>query len=163
MHRLTIHSLRICCMLCFCTKTSQPFRLSSSSRLDEEEVAILSFINAAGDGGREMQWEEMFFTEYLNHWNKASLPNDSLIKCKLCNVTSYLYRPTQCTRLLTTNQSLYNLAPKDKSVYYHVYFVYFSFLTINIGRDRPFLSVIHWYVSLPPLRRFIHSKIMEMS
>jgi len=33
-------------MLCFCTKISQPFKLSSSSRV-EEEVAILSFISVA--------------------------------------------------------------------------------------------------------------------
>ena len=35
-------------MLCLCTKTSQPFKLSSSSKF--EEVAILSFITV---GGRE--------------------------------------------------------------------------------------------------------------
>lgn len=46
MQRFTMHSLRICWMLCFCTKISQPFKLSSSSRV-EEEVAILSFISVA--------------------------------------------------------------------------------------------------------------------
>lgn len=45
MQRLTMHSFRICWMLCFCTNTSQPFKLSSSSRL--EEVAILSFKSVA--------------------------------------------------------------------------------------------------------------------
>ncbi|PWA33847.1 hypothetical protein CCH79_00018724 [Gambusia affinis] len=44
MQRFTMHSLRICWMLCFCTKISHPFKLSSSSRA-EEEVAILSFIS----------------------------------------------------------------------------------------------------------------------
>lgn len=33
-------------MLCLCTKISQPFKLSSSSRVEEEEeVAIVSFIS----------------------------------------------------------------------------------------------------------------------
>lgn len=46
MQRFTMHSFRICWILCFCTNISQPFKLSSSSRV-EEEVAILSFISVA--------------------------------------------------------------------------------------------------------------------
>lgn len=54
MQRFTMHSFRICWMLCFCTKISQPFKLSSSSRVEEEEVAILSFIpGAVGEQGEE--------------------------------------------------------------------------------------------------------------
>lgn len=50
-------------MLCFCTKISQPFKLSSSSRV-VEEVAIFSFISVAvgenrvvheGRGGKAKQ------------------------------------------------------------------------------------------------------------
>lgn len=39
-------------MLCFCTKISQLFKLSSSSRV-EEEVAILSFISVANNWGNQ--------------------------------------------------------------------------------------------------------------
>lgn len=57
MQRFTMHSLRICWMLCFCTKISQPFKLSSSSRV-EEEVAILSFISVAVGEKQGGPWEE---------------------------------------------------------------------------------------------------------
>ena len=50
--RLTMHSFRICWMLCFCTNISQPFKLSSSSIV--EEVAILSFKSVAGR--RKIGW-----------------------------------------------------------------------------------------------------------
>ena len=58
MQRFTMHSLRICWMLCFCTKISQPFKLSSSSRVEEEEVAILSFISVAVGKKQGGPWEE---------------------------------------------------------------------------------------------------------
>lgn len=45
-----MHSFRICWMLCFCTNISQPFKLSSSSIV--EEVAILSFKSVTGEKNR---------------------------------------------------------------------------------------------------------------